>query len=115
MTTLTIEMMQDMKRRMDKELINPLINDAFNLNGFRVVDCPHIHDTYEETETYKGHPIIQWIAKFIRFDPDVHVTRVRNRGRDRVFMYGNTIIARPDTANALRGLGSAITAIGADG
>lgn len=112
MSTLTAEKFMEMKRLLDEKRLTIPSNEDFlsDLIGMRVIESPHLSDTYEETETYKGHPIIQWLAKFIRFDPDVHVTRVRHRRPHTGYMFRGNLIVRPTTANMMRGLAATTTA-----
>ncbi len=33
-----------------------------------------MYNNYTETLVYKGHPITQWLSKYLNFDPNVYVT-----------------------------------------
>jgi len=55
-----------------------------------------------EKLTYKGHPFVQWLSRWIPFDPDVHVTVSRIVPDMGYIMVGNKMICHPAGYDALK-------------
>ena len=99
MSTLTIEKYRQMQRKIHNDFVKPMVGHLF---GMQIQENPDMLEQYTETATFKGHPVIQWLAKHLGFNPDVTATYVRHRPSSEVVRLGNVWIMHPATAKQLR-------------
>ena len=63
--------------------------------GFEFQEVPHMTDTQTETRVYKGHPLIQWLAKYLDFDPNTYHTITYETPKREMYRMGSTIYGHP--------------------
>ena len=73
---------------------NPLFSNRL-FGGFEFKEAPIMTDTKTETRVYKGHPIIQWLAKYFDFDPNTYQTITYQTPKRGMYRMGNIIYGHP--------------------
>jgi hypothetical protein len=97
---LTIQKLKDAMDEIHNATGRPLRRRDFDgatplLWGLPVHTNPYMEEPTERIVTFPGHPIIKWLARFIRFDPDVHV--VYPCRIPPAYLFGDRIIMHPKT------------------
>jgi hypothetical protein len=90
--TFRVEDFEEMLRSLPPRRNPPV--DMFSFASMPVIESPFATEDREEHFTFKGHPIVQWLAKYLHFDPDVHMVKVHRRPT--VFRFGNTLVMHPN-------------------
>lgn len=90
---------------------NPLLFGTKPFGSFKLQEAPCMTDTQTETRVYKGHPLIQWLAKYLDFDPNTYQTITYETPKREMYRIGNIMYGHPVVIrNAMTVLASNYTA-----
>ena len=99
MTTLTYDDFTRMQKQFHDDFVKPM---ARSVLGMQIIEDPRMTEAYTETVIFKGHPIVQWLAKYFSFDPDITVAYERLRPSREVIRVGSMFVMHPATTKQLR-------------
>lgn len=97
--TLTYEHLREMQRQIHRGFVIPA---AHRLMGMQIIEDQRLMVSYTEMIKFKGHPIVQYLSKWLHFDPDVTAIYMRYRPSPDVIRFGDKFVMHPATAKQLR-------------
>lgn len=88
----------------DNHRIDSFMYGMSDFAGMKIHIDPGMVDIHTETLIYKGHPIIQWLAKYLKFNPDVVQVIERTTPKKNALKFNNMLVMHPKTARDLRAM-----------